>query len=92
VPLAAALNGAKGETVVLNRRRGERCARAGAFTNGVDRQTLDAMQRPSLSRCRTSTATRAKAAVLGHRAMTAGRSAPLVRPVAPVGSAAAAAG
>lgn len=44
VPLAAALNGAKGEAIVLNRRR--RWADAldpALFTNGVDRPTLDAM-------------------------------------------------
>ncbi len=44
VPLAAALNGAKGETIVLNRRRGWADALEPAlFTNGVDRATLDAM-------------------------------------------------
>ncbi len=45
VPLAAALNGAKGETNVLNRRRGWADALEPAlFINGVDRATLDAMQ------------------------------------------------
>ena len=45
VPLAAALNGAKGETVVLNRRRGFASALEPALvTNGVDQTTLDAMQ------------------------------------------------
>ncbi len=45
VPLAAALNGAKGETNVLNRHRGWADALEPAlFTNGVDRVTLDAMQ------------------------------------------------
>lgn len=44
VPLAAALNGAKGETVLLNRRRGWPDALAPAlFFNNVDRETLDAM-------------------------------------------------
>ena len=44
VPLAAALNGAKGETIVLNQRRGWADALEPAlFTNGVDRATLDAM-------------------------------------------------
>ncbi len=45
VPLAAALNGAKGEAEVLNRRRGWADALEPAlFVNGVDRDTLDAMQ------------------------------------------------
>src|SRR5204863_9026322 len=44
VPLAAALNGAKGETVVLNRRRGWPDALATAlFTSNVDRETVDVM-------------------------------------------------
>ena len=45
VPLAAALNGFKGEANVLNRRRGWTDSLEPAlFTNGVDRGTLDAMQ------------------------------------------------
>ncbi|MEI7593156.1 MAG: M3 family oligoendopeptidase [Actinomycetes bacterium] len=45
IPLAAALNGAKGETEVVNRRRGWSDSLAPAlFTNAVDRSTLDAMQ------------------------------------------------
>jgi pepF/M3 family oligoendopeptidase len=45
VPLAAALNGAKGEAAVLNRRRGWADALEPAlFTNNVDRTTLDALQ------------------------------------------------
>jgi len=44
IPLAAALNGAKGELNALNRRRGWSDALEPAlFTNGVDRATLDAM-------------------------------------------------
>ena len=69
VPLAAALNGAKGELGVLNRRRGfaddlEPALRA----NNVDRATLDAMTTavvaalPSFRRY-----LRAKASLLGHR-------------------------
>jgi len=68
VPLAAALNGAKGELAVLNRRRGfdddlEPALRA----NNVDRETLDAMTDavvaalPSFRRY-----LRAKARLLGH--------------------------
>jgi oligoendopeptidase F len=68
VPLAAALNGAKGELGVLNRRRGftddlEPALRA----NNVDRATLDAMNEavvaslPSFRRY-----LRAKARLLGH--------------------------
>jgi pepF/M3 family oligoendopeptidase len=45
IPLAAALNGAKGEATVLNRRRGWDDALAPAlFVNNVDRPTLDALQ------------------------------------------------
>ena len=68
VPLAAALNGAKGELTVLNRRRGWDDALAPAlFTNGVDVATLDAMHAavdtsmPDFHRY-----LRAKARVLGH--------------------------
>ena len=68
VPLAAALNGAKGELEVLNRRRGWPDALAPAlFTNGVDEATLDAMHAavdasmPDFHRY-----LRAKARVLGH--------------------------
>jgi oligoendopeptidase F len=44
VPLAAAINGAKGEAIVVNRRRGWPDALAPAlFANGVDRETLEAM-------------------------------------------------
>ncbi len=68
VPLAAALNGAKGETNVLNRRRGWADALEPAlFTNGVDRATLEAMQAAvddSLADFRRYL--RAKARVLGH--------------------------
>ncbi len=92
VPLAAALNGAKGETVVLNRRRGWSDALEPAlFTNGVDRQTLDAMQEavvdslPDFHRY-----LRAKAAVLGHTAPDARAAGlPWYDLFAPVGSAAA---
>jgi pepF/M3 family oligoendopeptidase len=69
VPLAAALNGAKGELNVLNHRRGWDDALAPAlFTNGVDVATLDAMHEavdasmPGFHRY-----LRAKARVLGHR-------------------------
>jgi oligoendopeptidase F len=68
VPLAAALNGAKGEAVVLNRRRGwPDDLDPALFTNGVDRATLEAMQGavaaalPDFRRY-----LRAKARVLGH--------------------------
>jgi pepF/M3 family oligoendopeptidase len=68
VPLAAALNGAKGELAVLNKRRGfaddlEPNLRA----NNVDRATLDAMTEAvvaSLPRFRMYF--RAKAALMGH--------------------------
>jgi pepF/M3 family oligoendopeptidase len=44
IPLAAALNGAKGEAVVLNRHRGWPDALEPAlFVNNVDRQTLDVL-------------------------------------------------
>ena len=92
VPLAAALNGAKGETVVLNRRRGWNDALEPAlFTNRVDRQTLDAMQQavveslPDFHRY-----LRAKATVLGHSAPDGGSvGLPWYDLFAPVGSAAA---
>jgi pepF/M3 family oligoendopeptidase len=68
VPLAAAINGAKGEAVVVNRRRGWADALDPAlFTNGVDRATLDAMHAavdaalPDFHRY-----LRAKATLLGH--------------------------
>jgi len=68
VPLAAALNGAKGELGVLNRRRGFRDDLEPALrTNNVDRATLDAMtdavvaSLPSFRRY-----LRAKARLLGH--------------------------
>jgi len=68
VPLAAALNGAKGEANVLNDRRGWADALEPAlFTNGVDRETLDAMQAAvtsSLPDFRRYL--RVKAGVLGH--------------------------
>jgi oligoendopeptidase F len=70
VPLAAALNGAKGEANVLNRRRGWADALEPAlFTNGVDLATLDAMHAavdvamPDFHRY-----LRAKARVIGHDA------------------------
>ncbi|MGZ4784269.1 MAG: M3 family oligoendopeptidase [Acidimicrobiales bacterium] len=88
VPLAAALNGAKGETIVLNRRRGWGDALEPAlFTNGVDRATLDAMHEavvdslPDFHRY-----LRAKATVLGH---APGRGLPWFDLFAPVGDAAA---
>jgi pepF/M3 family oligoendopeptidase len=96
VPLAAALNGAKGETVLLNRRRGWRDALEPAlFTNGVDLATLDAMQEavidslPDFHRY-----LRAKAHVLGHGAADgsadgSGAGLPWYDLFAPVGSAAA---
>jgi pepF/M3 family oligoendopeptidase len=68
VPLAAALNGAKGELGVLNRRRGFTDDLEPALrTNNVDRATLDAMtdavvaSLPSFRRY-----LRAKARLLGH--------------------------
>lgn len=88
VPLAAALNGAKGETIVLNRRRGWSDALEPAlFTNGLDRSTLDAMHRavtealPDFHRY-----LRAKARVLGH---PVGSALPWWDLFAPVGDAAA---
>jgi len=88
VPLAAALNGAKGETIVLNRRRGWSDALEPAlFTNGVDRATLDAMQQAvveSLPDFRRYL--KAKAGVLGH---PAGAGLPWFDLFAPVGDAAA---
>jgi oligoendopeptidase F len=85
VPLAAALNGAKGELSVLNRRRGfdsdlEPALRA----NNVDRATLDAMTDAvvaSLPHFRRYL--RAKAQLLGH-----GGGLPWWDLMAPVGSAA----
>jgi pepF/M3 family oligoendopeptidase len=69
VPLAAALNGAKGEHHVLNRRRGwSDDLEPALFTNNVDRATLDAMTEavveslPSFRRY-----LRDKARLLGHR-------------------------
>jgi pepF/M3 family oligoendopeptidase len=68
VPLAAALNGAKGEAIVVNRRRGWTDALEPAlFTNNVDRTTLDAMTEAvvaSLPDFRRFL--RAKALLLGH--------------------------
>lgn len=68
VVLAAAMNGIKGEAVVLNRRRGWPDALEPAlFSNAVDRETLDAMHRavaasfPDFRRY-----LRAKASALGH--------------------------
>ncbi len=68
VPLAAALNGAKGETIVLNRRRGWADALEPAlFTNGIDRATLDAMHAAvDDSMGDFHRYLRAKARVLGH--------------------------
>jgi pepF/M3 family oligoendopeptidase len=68
IPLAAALNGAKGEHNVLNRRRGFADALEPALvTNNVDRATLDAMHQAvveSLPDFRRYL--RAKATLLGH--------------------------
>jgi oligoendopeptidase F len=68
VPLAAAMNGIKGEANVLNRRRGWEDSLAPAlFYNAVDRGTLEAMQAavvksfPDFRRY-----LRAKARLLGH--------------------------
>jgi len=68
VPLAAAMNGIKGEANVLNRRRGWEDSLAPAlFYNAVDRTTLEAMQAavvasfPDFRRY-----LRAKARLLGH--------------------------
>jgi oligoendopeptidase F len=68
VPLAAAMNGIKGEANVLNRRRGWEDSLAPAlFYNAVDRRTLEAMQAacvasfPDFRRY-----LRAKAALLDH--------------------------
>jgi oligoendopeptidase F len=68
VPLAAALNGAKGELNVVNRRRGWTDALAPAlFTNGVDPATLDAMHEAvDASMGDWHRYLRAKARVLGH--------------------------
>jgi pepF/M3 family oligoendopeptidase len=83
VPLAAALNGAKGEAVVVNTRRGWRDALEPAlFTNNVDRATLDAMTEAvvaSLPHFRRFM--HAKAQLLGHEA---GRGLPWWDQVAPV--------
>ena len=69
VPLAAAMNGIKGEAGVLNRRRGWADSLEPAlFTNAVDRTALDAMHAavvasfPDFRRY-----LRAKARLLGHR-------------------------
>jgi pepF/M3 family oligoendopeptidase len=68
VPLAAALNGAKGELAVLNRRRGfEDDLAPNLWSNNVDRATVEAMTDAvvqSLPRFRRYF--RAKAAALGH--------------------------
>ncbi|MEJ7844779.1 MAG: M3 family oligoendopeptidase [Acidimicrobiales bacterium] len=68
VPLAAAMNGVKGQAVVLDRRRGWPDALAPAlFDNAVERSTFDAMQAavtaslPAFHRY-----LRAKARALGH--------------------------
>ena len=68
VPLAAALNGAKGETIVLNNRRSWADALEPAlFTNGVDRATLDAMHEAvTASLTDFHRYLRAKARALGH--------------------------
>jgi oligoendopeptidase F len=83
VPLAAALNGAKGEAVVVNTRRGWTDALDPAlFTNNVDRATLDAMTEavvaalPDFRRFML-----AKARLLGH---DGGRGLPWWDQVAPV--------
>jgi pepF/M3 family oligoendopeptidase len=86
VPLAAALNGAKGELSVLNRRRGfdddlEPALRA----NNVDRATLDAMTEAVVASLPTFRRyLRAKARLLGHS-----DGLPWCDLMAPVGSAAA---
>jgi pepF/M3 family oligoendopeptidase len=68
VPLAAALNGAKGEAVVLNRRRGWTDDLAPALAaNHVDRQTLDALTAAVVAALPTFRRhLQDKAAVLGH--------------------------
>ena len=70
VPLAAALNGAKGEAIVLNRRRGWPDALAPAlFINGVDPATLEAMHAAvDRSMPHFHRYLRTKARVLGHPA------------------------
>ncbi|MEY2458378.1 MAG: hypothetical protein QOG30_208 [Acidimicrobiaceae bacterium] len=58
VPLAAAMNGIKGEANVLNRRRGWEDSLAPAlFYNAVDRPTLEAKKRRALPRSPTFAAT-----------------------------------
>ncbi len=68
VPLAAALNGVKGEAAVLNRRRGWADALEPAlFSNAVDRPTLEAMQAACLASFPDFRRyLRAKAVALGH--------------------------
>jgi pepF/M3 family oligoendopeptidase len=68
VPLAAALNGIKGEANALNRRRGWEDSLAPALhTNAVDRATLEAMQAAVTASFPTFRGyLRAKAALLGH--------------------------
>jgi oligoendopeptidase F len=90
VPLAAAMNGIKGEAVVLNRRRGWPDGLEPAlFTNAVDRPTLEAMQAacveafPDYRRY-----LHAKAVALGHGA---GAGLPWWDLLAPVGDPAASA-
>ncbi len=84
VPLAAALNGAIGERVVLNRRRGWGSdLDAALFANAVDRATLDAMHEAvgdALPHFRRYL--RAKAAALGRP----GRALPWPDLLAPVGA------
>jgi oligoendopeptidase F len=84
VPLAAALNGVKGETGVLNRRRGWPDDLAPALHhNAVDRPTLDALTsavRAALPDFRRYL--RAKAGLLGH----ASRQLPWWDLLAPVGA------
>jgi oligoendopeptidase F len=73
VPLAACLNGVKGQASTLNRRRGwPDDLEPALFSNGVEREVLDAMQRacvasfPAFRRY-----LRAKARLLGHADGTA---------------------
>jgi oligoendopeptidase F len=68
VPLAAALNGAKGELAVLNRRRGYvDDLEPNLYANNVDRSTLDAMNEAVVASLPTFRRYfRAKATRLGH--------------------------
>jgi pepF/M3 family oligoendopeptidase len=68
VPLAAAMNGIKGEAGVLNRRRGwPDSLEPVLFTNAVDRTALDAMHAAALASFPDfRTYLRAKAQLLGH--------------------------